>query len=154
MSGGRLGMGNAPARDATLTSSASLASPMVEQAASQLSKLHSSGQIPVLPVLRASSALFNKIDVSGWVDDEAFCPAAGSTSAATALCPRAACGPWWSRAALALSRPCEGHQCFGFWGEKAVAKPAGGIFCFGCMVNSNNMSFTAQNVSTFIGCYI
>lgn len=40
------------------------------------------------------------------------------------------------------------------WGLEAVTQPAGGIFCFGCMVNSNNMSFIAQNVSTFLGCYI
>lgn len=82
-----------PTKDATTTSSASLASPVLAQAASQLSKLHSSGQIPVLPVPRASSALFNKVDVSGWVDDETFCPAAGSTSAATTLCPCAAWAP-------------------------------------------------------------
>lgn len=39
-------------------------------------------------------------------------------------------------------------------GEAADAKAAEGIFLFGCMVNSNNMNFISQNVSTFIGCYI
>lgn len=82
-----------PARDANTTSSASLSSPMLTKTASQLLKIRSSGQIPAFPVPRASSALFNKVDVSGWVDDEAFCPAAGSTSAAITLCLCAAWAP-------------------------------------------------------------
>lgn len=32
-------------------------------------------QIPALPVPRASSAPLNKVDISGWVDDGASCPA-------------------------------------------------------------------------------
>lgn len=154
-------MGNAehlPARDASTISSASPASLMLAQTASWQLKLHSSGQISAPPVPRASSALFSKVDMSGWVDDEASCPAAGSTSAATVPRPYAAWAPWWRRAAFALSWPCEGHKCLGFGGgscRKAGRRRfLGGIFCFGCVVNSNNMSFIAQNISTFMGCYI
>lgn len=151
---GKMGNGNhPPARDATTASSVSPASPMLAQAASQLSKLCSSGQIPALCVPIASSALFNKVDMSGWVDNEVFCPAAGSTSAATVLCPCAAWAPRWRRATFALSQPCEGHQCFGFR-EGSCRKAGRRNFLFWCMVNSNNMRFFAQNVSTFIGCYI
>lgn len=46
-----------------------------------------------------------------------------------------------------------GSPCFRFGGGSSP-KLAGGIFCYGCMMNSNNVSYIAQNVSTFIGCYI
>lgn len=46
-----------------------------------------------------------------------------------------------------------GSQCLGLGGG-SCPKLAGGIFCYGCMMNSNNVSFIAHNVSTFIGCYI
>lgn len=117
-----------PAGDANTTSSASPSSPMLTQAASQRSKIRSPGQIPAFPVPRASSALFNKVDMSGWVDDEAFCPAAGSTSAATALCLCAARAPWQSGAASAPSQPREGHQSFGFGGQSCHRVGRGNFF--------------------------
>lgn len=46
-----------------------------------------------------------------------------------------------------------GSPCLGFGGGSSP-KLAGGIFSYGCMMNRNNVSFIAQNVSTFIGCYI
>lgn len=90
--------------------------------------------------------------MSGWIDDGAFCPAPH-------LLPQCCVPvlPGFPDGAepplLHLSLVIRGHQCFGF-GIGSCPKLAGGIFCYGCMMNSNKVSFIAQNVSTFIGCYI
>lgn len=95
---------------------------------------------------RASSAAFNKVGMSGWVDMK---------PSAHLLPP--CCVPVLPGLPDGEELPSLHHGLWGtsalLLGEEAVANLAGGIF-FVCMVNSNNMSFIAQNVSTFMGCYI
>lgn len=115
-----------PARDANTTSSASLSSPMLTKAASRLLKICSSGQIPAFPVPRASSALFNKVDVSGWVDDEAFCCWLHSCCHySVSLCCLGSLAEWSCLRSMPTSW---GAPVFWVWGTKLLQSWQGEFF--------------------------